>query len=257
MTKNFTESDLAMPRQKPRSIAISLAYRLVRVARALFGAKAVLRFCLDTSWLTWRFAFELSSDVLGNEFQSEARGISEELLKEFIPPGGSVVDVGCGPGRWSRVAARHAGTVVGVDSSKAVIEQARRDTVEKNVTYLIGNASDALGQRHFDVALLIHVLEHIEDAGAFLRIAGAAADVLIIEVPNFDVDPLNAVRHRLGRRFYTDADHVREYTPAILREQLLRSGFEIVREQQNRGSIVAVARLTPSHPQRGSASRSR
>lgn len=230
-----------MPRQKPRSIAISLAYRLVRAARALFGAKAVLGFCLDTSWLAWRFAFELSSDVLGGEFQTEARGISEELLQEFVPAGGSVVDVGCGPGRWSRVAARHAANVVGVDSSPAAIEQARRDTVERNVTYLIGNAS-AIGERRFDVALLIHVLEHVEDPDAFLRLAGAAADVLIIEVPNFEADPLNVVRHRLGRRFYADADHVREYTPAILRGQLLRSGFEIVHERQNRGSIVAVAR---------------
>ena len=76
MRKLSSESDLTMPRRKRRSIAISLANRLLRPARALFGAKRMLRFFLNVAWLSWRFAFELSGDVFGRSFQTEARGIS-------------------------------------------------------------------------------------------------------------------------------------------------------------------------------------
>ena len=76
----MNEADLTMPRRKPRSLAISVAYRLLRAARFLFGAKLVLRFFLNTAWLAWRFAFELASDVLGPRFQTDARGISDALL---------------------------------------------------------------------------------------------------------------------------------------------------------------------------------
>jgi SAM-dependent methyltransferase len=240
--KTLTESDLTMPRRKPRSLVISLAYRFMRIARALFGAKSVLRFFLNTAWLAWRFAFELSSDVFGSAFQTDARGVSDELLGEFIPPGATVLDAGCGPGRWTRIAARHAAHVTGVDASPVVIEQARRDTAESNVEYVVGDVRDVIARRHFDVALLVHVLEHIDDPDAFLRMMSAAVGVLVIEVPNFEADALNPVRHSLGCRYYTDADHVREYTPSILREQLLRNDLELVRETQNRGSIIAVAR---------------
>jgi len=238
----MNEPDLTMARRKPRSLAISIAYRLMRAARFVFGAKLVLRFFLNVAWLAWRLAFELASDVLGRKFQTDARGISDELLREFVSPGATVLDAGCGPGRWTRIAARYASRVTGVDADADAIREARRETTETNVEYVIGNIGDAIGQRHFDVALLVHVLEHIEDVDSFLRMMARAADTLIIEVPNFEADALNAVRRQLGCRFYADADHVREYTPSILRGQLMRNDFEIVREEQNRGSIIAVAR---------------
>lgn len=236
--------DLRMPRRKPPSLAISVAYRIVRAGRRLVGAKLLLRFFLDVAWLSWRFAFELAGDVFGSAFQTEARGISEELLREHIRPGAAVLDAGCGPGCWTRIAARHAVHVVGVDSSPEKIAEARRATTETNVEYIAGDVRDT--RRHFDVALLIHVLEHVDDAEEFLRTMAAAADVLIIEVPNFEADALNPVRHALGLRYYNDADHVREYTPETLRDELLRSGLAILRLEQNRGSIVAVAQLPAS-----------
>jgi len=238
----MNESDLTMPRRKPRSLAVSIAYRWMRAARLVFGAKIVLRVLLNAAWLSWRLAFELSSDVLGRKFQTEARGLSETLLREFIAPGATVLDAGCGPGRWTRIAGRYASRVIGVDADADHIREARRETTESNVEYIIGNIDDAIGQHHFDVALLVHVIEHVEDIDSFLQMMARAADTLIIEVPNFEADALNAVRHQLGCRFYTDADHVREYTPSILREQLTRNQFDIVREEQNRGSIIAVVR---------------
>jgi len=253
MKRTLSESDLAMPRRKRRSLVISLAYRLVRAARALFGAKRVLRFFLDGAWLCWRFAFELASDIYDAEFQRTARGVSDELLREVIPPNGTVLDAGCGPGHWSRTAAQYAAQVTGVDYSRASIEEARRATTAANVEYIAGDLHDVLGGRKFDVALLIHVIEHIEDIDAFLRLVAGVASTLIIEVPSFEADLLNPVRHEMRSRFYSDADHVREYTPEILREQLVRNGLEVERLELNRASIVAVARgnagVPPAGPQ--------
>lgn len=249
MKRTLSESDLAMPRAKRRSLLISLSYRLVRVARALFGAKRVLRFFLNSAWLSWRFAFEISSDVYGDEFQRTIRGVSGELLSEVIPLGGTVLDAGCGTGHWSRTAAPYASQVTGVDYSRASIEQARRMTTDPNVEFIAGDLHEVLGGRQFDVALLIHVIEHIEDIDAFLRLVATVARLVIVEVPNFEADLLNPVRHELRSRFYSDADHVREYTPAVLRAQLERNGWEIVPPLEvTRASIVAVARRRGTTP---------
>src|SRR5205823_10307364 len=109
-----TEADLTVPRRKPRSLVIPVAYRARRLAVRLFGTGRVLRFCLNASWLLRRFAFELCGQLYGADFARHARGLSEEILARWIPEGGSVIDVGCGTGEWCRAAARYAARVVGI-----------------------------------------------------------------------------------------------------------------------------------------------
>jgi hypothetical protein len=101
--------------------------------------------------------------------------------------------------------------------------------------------SEQLPGLRFDLVLLFHVLEHIDDVDALLRDLTLVAARVLVEVPDFDSDPLNYARLRLGRSFYSDSDHVREYTAPLLERQLSRAGWKVTRLEVRRGSIVAAA----------------
>jgi Methyltransferase domain len=101
-------------------------------------------------------------------------------------------------------------------------------------------------QYQFDIALLIYVLEHIENPDSLLQAISLIAPTLIIEVPDFESDALNLVRQTLDSPYYSDADHIREYTLDILHQQLERNGWQIDYSERLKGSILAIARHNSS-----------
>lgn len=240
-TAELTEHELTLPRVKRRLLLVPAAYALMRVGRILLGKRRLLRLSLNLSWLMRRFAHELSGEAFGVPYYTASMGLSEELLAQWIPSGGSVLDIGCGTGRWCRIAARHAARVVGIDYSAASIEAARRMATPAHVEYRIGDLTKDLRDERFDVALLIHVLEHIEDADGLLQTIARRAKTVIVEVPDFESDGLNVVRHQLGCPWYADEDHVREYSDAILASQLERNRWSLQTILKRRGMLVAVA----------------
>ncbi len=244
LATQLTENDLTMPRRKRRSVIISLSYRMVWFSKNILGRKRMLSWCLNTSWLMRRFAFELSSEVFGDLFQREARALSEDVLQRWIPPGGSVLDIGCGPGRWSRLAAQYADSVVGIDQSEVNIKIARQMTTASNIKYVVGDVTQNVDRYHFDVAILVHVIEHIENVDRLLAAISNVASTLIIEVPDFEADPLNMARYALSCPYYSDGDHVREYTLTILTEQLDRNHWNIQHLERRHAAILVVATRT-------------
>ncbi|MBV9774219.1 MAG: class I SAM-dependent methyltransferase [Gemmatimonadetes bacterium] len=235
-----TEADISFPRRKPRWIALSLTYRLVQVARWIVGDRALLRFFLNANWICWRFSYELSWQTFGGAFRNTTYCVSDDLLARWIPAGGAVVDIGCGTGRLCHMAGRHAGRVVGIDYDRTLIAQAVRQNTSSHIEFRVGDVTTALPGEQFDVALLVAVLEHIEDVDSLLRSIRTVAPTLIVEVPDFDADPLNLVRRDLACVWYTDADHVREYTQPVLEEHLARNGWTPVEWERRGGMMLAV-----------------
>jgi SAM-dependent methyltransferase len=205
------------------------------------GRRNLLRFCLNASWLFKRVAHELSGETFGASYHCSALALSEGVLRQWIPPEGSVIDIGCGTGRWCRVAARYARRVVGIDYNPLSIANASGLTTEKNIDYVTGDVTGLQDADGYDVALLIHVLEHIDDVDSFLLALRRIASTLIVEVPDVEADALNTIRRKLGCPYYSDADHVREYTLPVLRGQLERNGWEVRITEQRGGAILAVA----------------
>jgi SAM-dependent methyltransferase len=239
--KFINESSLSFKREKPRSIAVSLVYFLTRIGRKIFGAERLLRFYLNSSWMFWRMAFEFSGEIYGGDFHNHAKALNEEFLKNRIKKNDSVIDIGCGIGRWCEVASKYSDDVVGIDYDEGLIVKARQRKEGANVKYIVGDVTKDLDNKKFDLALLIHVIEHIEDADKILQELHNVCHKLIVEVPDFEHDPLNWTRLKQGCRFYTDGDHVREYTQEILTNQLNRNGWNVLEVEKYGGAVLVIA----------------
>ena len=87
-----------------------------------------------------------------------------------VSPGSSVLDVGCGVGRWSRRLAARGARVTGVDLSPTMIAEARRRAAEEGVGDLCRFEAQDLSQLDagatFDLVLGVTVLQHILDPDA-------------------------------------------------------------------------------------------
>ena len=251
LPKVAAENDLSFQRKKPRVWLVSVGYQAMRLARWCVGPRRLLRACLVISWLFRRFALELCFDVFGDSFHDSTMGVTDELLKEWIPQGGSVIDVGCGHGRWCHASASHASMVVGIDNNRKYIETAKKNYQNPRVIFIYGRFPDDLDQhglvgRTFDLALLIHVLEHIDDVDQLLQSVSRVTETVVVEVPDFESDSLNVVRHVYRSPYYSDADHVREYTLGLLRQHLERNQWNVVYSERRFGVIVMVAKVARS-----------
>src|SRR5687767_5937070 len=96
----FSDEQLAMPRQKPRRLTVSLSYRAAHLALRFLGSERSLRFFLNAARLSWQFAFELSGELYDRAFHTQTKALNAELLARWVPPNGTVIDIGRGSGRW-------------------------------------------------------------------------------------------------------------------------------------------------------------
>jgi len=82
-----------------------------------------------------------------------------------VRPGTSVLDVGCGVGRWSRKLASRGARVTGIDLSPTMIAQAKRRAAAQGVTehcrFFVQDLLALDAGQEFDLVLSVTVLQHI------------------------------------------------------------------------------------------------
>jgi len=112
----------------------------------------------------------MSALVLGGFFA----GVAADVAR-FAPPGGRVLDVGCGPGRLAVPLAQHGLNVTGLDLDPAMIERARINAGralgdERRPSFVVGDAA-SLGfpDGSFDLVVSTMSMHHWEDPAAGLR----------------------------------------------------------------------------------------
>ncbi len=114
-----------------------------------------------------------------------------------LPPATRVLDLGCGNGYIARALARSGASVVGVDSSRELIEAARaREATEPlGITYVVAEAADlaTISTASIDVAVANMSLMDISDGAGAIREVGRVVRpggrfVASISHPCFDVD---------------------------------------------------------------------
>lgn len=107
-------------------------------------------------------------------------------IKKIIEPNSSVIDVGCGTGRFSFSVVDKVAKVVGIDLSKKNIDKANQ-TLTKNtnskITFYHTNISDLISKNlHFDYAVMTYVIHEVnpEDRITLLKEMAQIADKIII-----------------------------------------------------------------------------
>lgn len=113
-----------------------------------------------------RFDEELDHGLL----DASVRDAWRELMVNEIPPGSTVLDLGCGTGSLSVLLAEHGHEVTGVDLSPRMLERAvaKAESHGVKVRFLLGDASDPPVEPSFDVVLARHLVWAIPEPAAAL-----------------------------------------------------------------------------------------
>ncbi|MDA8093240.1 MAG: methyltransferase domain-containing protein [Betaproteobacteria bacterium] len=104
----------------------------------------------------------------------QARAAADLLAALAIRPDEKILDFGCGMGNLTLEIAEiaHQGSVVGIDTSLSMIEQAKRNLRVRrlpNVEFLVATAADLRTDGSFDVVFSNSVLHWIKDQPRVLR----------------------------------------------------------------------------------------
>ena len=107
-------------------------------------------------------------------------------IKKVIQPNSTIIDVGCGTGRFSFSVAHNVKSVVGIDLSSKNIETANQ-TLQKNpnskISFFHTNLVNLKSQNHhFDYAVMTYVIHEVnpEQRIALLKEMAQIADKIII-----------------------------------------------------------------------------
>jgi 2-polyprenyl-3-methyl-5-hydroxy-6-metoxy-1,4-benzoquinol methylase len=181
-------------------------------------------------------------------------------LKEKLPEGAEVLDVGCGNGVISRSLGEQGFNVRGIDISSKTIEKARSLNKFPNVHFEVMSAEQlvASGKRYHAV-ICSEVLEHLNEPGKLLNVLHQSLHddgILIVTVPNgkgarelFVTKPVIAMQKKnnwvwrfvkkmksalgyKGTTAQSDADdltHVQFFTKSTLEQLASANRFRIIR----------------------------
>jgi ubiquinone/menaquinone biosynthesis C-methylase UbiE len=125
-----------------------------------------------------------SSNPVVKRLMAGFEGALEELFLKASPK--SLLDVGCGEGvlthRWAQ---RIDGRVVGIDLDDPQLHDEWKGRQAPNLEYMVMKAENLpFGDREFDVATAIEVLEHVPDPEHTVsEMARVASGHLLVSVP--------------------------------------------------------------------------
>jgi SAM-dependent methyltransferase len=178
--------------------------------------------------------------------QDLSKGLFGKYLSamRFLPPSGSILELGCASGDFSRVLMDRGFEVAGVELDGEAAELARAAGVEvRQMDLALDEFPQAMNAR-FDAVLAMDVIEHVPEPSRLLRkLRQSLRDPgrVIVTGPNV---AYWAVRWALlrGRWQYVEAgildrDHLRFYTFDTWVELANSCGFDVVRSEACDGFI--------------------
>jgi 2-polyprenyl-3-methyl-5-hydroxy-6-metoxy-1,4-benzoquinol methylase len=222
-------------RQKPKNILLSLIYRLQKILPLSNAAR--FKLFLNLEWIFDRLSHEMSFKLYSTD-NHPARQYSKKFILENIQETDTVLDLGSNLGDISFFIAEKAKEVVGIDHNAKAIELSKQRHKRPNLEFHNGEAREFLNSnaKQFDVLILSHVLEHLDNPKDFLMDFKGFFKKIYIEVPDFDKYYLNHYRkdHKLSL-IYSDKDHVSEFDREELKALLNECNIQIVKEEYRYG----------------------
>ena len=226
---------IKLTREKKRHILLSIAYKLKKVL--FLSPEKRLKLFLDLEWVFDRLAHEESFKIYAAD-EHPFRAQSKKFILDKISTDHQVLDLGCKYGVISDYIAKKAKKVVGIDYDSDAIKIAKETYQRENLDFEVGEAYDYLMQDNlkFDVMILSHVLEHLDDPKDFILKFKDFFQYIYIEVPDFDKHYLNQYRLDMGNSLiYSDNDHITEFDRLELRDLIKSCGMKIIDEQYRFG----------------------
>jgi SAM-dependent methyltransferase len=148
------------------------------------------------------------------------------LVHRLLGGRGAVLDVGCGRGLILAELQRRGYQVAGTQLSQTAAEVIRR---QHGIPIHLGELPDAAYPAdHFDMVILLHVLEHTSDPLLYLREIARITRPggwLLIEVPNATC--ITARRHGWGWLHWDVPHHLHHFDSGLLAQWLQREGYRI------------------------------
>jgi len=145
----------------------------------------------------------------------EIRRAWADRLRGWLPAAAAdVLDLGCGTGSLSLLAAEQGHRVTGVDLSPAMIDLARAKLAGRDAAFLVGDAAaPPVGEQRYDVVLVRHVLWALPDPARVLRhwsgLLRPGGRLVLIEGRWGTVSPAGISADRLTELLAPVAGHVR------------------------------------------------
>jgi len=171
--------------------------------------------------------------------QSASRSIFGKIVSTCIPlpsipkykKNGRILDIGCGNGETIRVLKSFGWNTYGVDIDATAVGMAKQNGMTHveigSYTYL-----RKYPDRYFDAIRLYHVIEHIDNPEACLRIAYKKLKVggeVLMGTPTFD-----SLVGRIAQKYWFHLDtprHLHIFNPTNLKALLEKLGFKVERVQ--------------------------
>lgn len=228
---------IKIQRQKPKNVWTSIIYRVQKLLP--ISTKIKFRIYLNLEWLFDRLAHEMSFRYYSPEAHP-VRQNSKKFILNHLHETSCVLDLGCNLGDVSYIVAEKARKVVGIDHNQKAIEIAKRRYQRHNLEFQYGEASEYIKStsEHFDVLILSHILEHLDDPKEFLKKFKDNFNSIYIEVPDFERSYLNQYRKDVGAKLiYSDDDHISEFDRDELKDLLTTCGLDVIKEEYRYGLI--------------------
>jgi SAM-dependent methyltransferase len=217
---------LKFRRQKDRHFLLSLLYKLDKYVP--LSGRRKLKLYLDLEWIFERLAHERSFSVFP---EHPVRQKTFSFLQKHLSSAHRVLDLGCSTGTLSRQIADRVKFVAAIDHNPELIVVAQKEHPPANLVFETADAAEFLSRSPelFDVLILSHVLEHLDNPKEFLQTHMARFGNLYIEVPDLERTPLNEYRMQLKSQLqYSDSDHIWEFTREDIHALLDSCGLQIV-----------------------------
>lgn len=178
-----------------------------------------------------------------------------EWAETHVPPGGSVLDLGCGTGLHSLALARNGYEVLGLDFAAGMIDRAtkkaQRDGLSARFRIADLNAPLSLPSGSFAGALSISVLQCIAEPTAFLRevrrvLPIGGSFLLGVKATPGSISNRTSARHPTWfdplKRRASRAAYLHRFTGSGLGDLLASASFGVLSERQHDGWLWVVAR---------------